>query len=420
MKYLIIILAFLNVCQAKPGGHSGERVHIRLHMPEVVRQHTPFHKVYKYAKKLPPPPPPAPTHPIIGKPHVSLLGYTTAAAGMGMLSPSIMHLMANTPTITPTLMPNYGPALFDNFNQDFKESATTSTTMRTPTAALGYTAPSSVSSLSSPGTSSAKQKLLEQIFTPNLMAAIKAAAAVQEMNINDDPEETRESLEKNSLLNQNFLDALQREYLSKFGGRRKRKKSHTKSYYHQPRPSQYYNIQNQDISGDDDLSENFEDYPEEQYEEMIPQSQKTYSNDDWNYYRETEPDTDLEDGNAYDSAVAFSGQDNMLSSMPTVDEFLDESSTSGGNKPFYGDLYDSYASTELTGPTSPTSSSSNIMWSQHSPTSWGNSSTRPYRTSPPSRSRYRPKSKVRYVKIPVSTTTTTRKKRKNRFKRYRI
>ncbi|EDW34625.1 GL21474 [Drosophila persimilis] len=33
-------------CQAVPGGSSGERVHIRLHMPEVVRQHTHFHNVY--------------------------------------------------------------------------------------------------------------------------------------------------------------------------------------------------------------------------------------------------------------------------------------------------------------------------------------------------------------------------------------
>ncbi|XP_034488745.1 uncharacterized protein LOC117792641 [Drosophila innubila] len=177
----ILCLILANSLTHAATAGSGERVHIRLHMPEIVREHTHFHKVYK---RLPPSLEPQIHHSTPhGKPHVSLLGYTTTASGTGVLSPNLMQVMASAATpmsVMPTLAPNYGPALFDNYNQE---------------------------------------------------AAASAAAPEPE------PE-----LENNELLNNNFLAALQHEYFNKFGsGRRKRKRVHFRSNYRSPPPKKTLN-----------------------------------------------------------------------------------------------------------------------------------------------------------------------------------
>ncbi|XP_001359591.4 uncharacterized protein [Drosophila pseudoobscura] len=426
-------------CQAVPGGSSGERVHIRLHMPEVVRQHTHFHNVYKYPKKYPqhtgpapaPAPAPAPTltHPkLVGKPHVQLLGYTTAAGGTGPMSPSLMQLMATAvaPTNMPpasapapvhtSLAPNYGPALFDSFNEELQkqEAPLSATTTARPIAK--------------------KQQLLQQIFTPNVMSALQ-----QEAGEETDSSLEEDRFEKNSLLNLNFLEALQREYLSKFGGRRKRKKSairfgtRPKDYYPvaplKPRP--YYYQGNQE---EDDPAEHFEDYsdePQDDYEEVMMMSHEgrgrsrgRHSNptsymESSSYYP---PETDLDDAQGYDSAVAFSGQDNSISAMPTVDDFLDDANNHPSSG--YGNFYDPYSSHEMASQPSPWQPSpTTASTSAGMANSWTARPTAPASSQPSKGIRLRPRSpggranKVRYVKL------VTRKKRRNRerirTKRYR-
>ncbi|KAH8351085.1 hypothetical protein KR084_003288 [Drosophila pseudotakahashii] len=393
-----LLLSNFEGCAAIPGGSSGERVHIRLHMPEVVRQHTHFHNVYKLPRKVHPVPAPPPTtiatmHPkFAGKPHVQLLGYTTAVGNSGPMSPNLMQLMgtAATPTLMPSptnLMPNYGPALFDNYNQESALSATTTTTtMRPPSLKMAK-----------------QQQLLQQIFTP-------------QKNEDEDISAEDNQLESNSLLNNNFLEALQREYLSKFGGRRKRKKSSSKlrnSNYFRSKPFYYQ---------DEDLSENFEDYQDEQpqhedYEEVMVMS--TPNKYGGGYYPSGSEEVDQDQAQGYDSAVAFSGHDNSISSsIPTMEDFLEDAnnpasgygSAGGGNFDPYGSNYPNDMMSQAWQPSSTSASMSN-SWSRPTTTTFTNSSKGP--KSRPVRSRGR--TKVRYVKL------ITRKKRKNhiRTKRYR-
>ncbi|KAH8326613.1 hypothetical protein KR067_010974 [Drosophila pandora] len=394
-------------CQAVPGGgSSGERVHIRLHMPEVVRQHTHFHNVYKYPRKMPIHPAPAPPPTTIaslypkfpGKAQVQLLGYTTAVGGSGPMSPNLMQLMATaaTPTLMPTptsLAPNYGPALFDNYNQavsSLSSATTTTTTVRPP-------------QLFKSSSSQKQQQLLEQIFTPH------------QSNEEDSSTEDNQ-LENNSLLNQNFLEALQREYLSKFGGRRKRKKTGSKKYkipskdysnYYPSKPTYYQ---------DEDVSENFEDYQDEplneDYEEvMMMSTPQKYSG----YYPSGSDEVDQDSAQGYDNAVAFSGQDNSISStIPTMEEFLEDVNSPGSGFSGVGS-YDPYGNSNgfQSWHPSPTSTAPGNSWSR--PTTshpFPSSSKGPNKTRPV---RSRGRTKIRYVKL------ITRKKRKNhiRTKRYR-
>jgi len=367
-------------------------------MPEVVRQHTHFHNVYKLPRKIHPLPAPPPTtiatlHPKFpGKPHVQLLGYTTSVGNSGPMVPNLMQLMgtAATPTLMPTptnLMPNYGPALFDNYNQESALSATTSTTtMRPPMLKMAK-----------------QQQLLQQIFTPHKTE-------------DEDTSAEDNQVESNSLLNNNFLEALQREYLSKFGGRRKRKKSSSKlknpnkeySNYFKSKPYYYQ---------DEDLSENFEDYQDEQpqnedYEEvMVMSTPNKYAE----YYPSGSEEMDQDHAQGYDSAVAFSGQDNSISpSLPSMEDFLNDANNpvsgygGGGNFDPYSNSNDMISQPWQPSLTSPTMSNS---WSKPTANSYTNSSKG--HKSRPVRSRGR--TKVRYVKL------ITRKKRKNniRTKRYR-
>lgn len=370
------------------------RVHIRLHMPEVVRQHTHFHNVYKYPRKIHPIAAPPPTTiaslppKFLGKPHVQLLGYTTSVGSSGPMAPNLMQLMATaaTPSMMPSptsLMPNYGPALFDNYNQDATAlSATTTTTTVRPQALKASTK---------------QQQMLQQLFS-----------APQQAEDEDNSMEDNH-MENNSLLNNNFLEALQREYLSKFGGRRKRKKSSSKArnpikeYASHYRSKPYY-------YQDEDLSENFEDYQDEpqpdDYEEVMMMST---GNKYGGYYPSGSEESE-DQAQGYDTAVAFSGQDNSISSsIPTMEDFLD-----GVNNPGSVSNYDPYDNSQSWQPysTSPTMSNS---WSRPTTNTYTNSHNNSSK-SPKSRPvRSRGRKKVRYVKL------ITRKKRKNhiRTKRYR-
>ncbi|KAH8278364.1 hypothetical protein KR018_000458, partial [Drosophila ironensis] len=376
------------------------RVHIRLHMPEVVRQHTHFHNVYKYARKIPfhPAPAPPPTtiaslHPKFpGKPHVQLLGYTTAVGGSGPMSPNLMQLMATAaaPTLMPTptgMTPNYGPALFDNYNQEVSAlSATTTTTTARPQVMKA---------------SKQQQQLLQQIFTPQ-------QTEEEETSAENNP------MENNSLLNQNFLEALQREYLAKFGGRRKRKKSGPKKYKNPNKDYGGSNYQNKPYYyQDEDSSENFEDYQDEptseDYEEVMMMSNPPKYG---GYYTSGSDEMDQDNAQGYDNAVAFSGQDNSITStVPTMEEFLEDVSSPGsgfsGYDP-YGNSNEIMSQSWHPSPTVPTMGSS---WSGPTGKPYSNFSKAP--KSRPVRSRGR--TKIRFVKL------VTRKKRKNhiRAKRYR-
>ncbi|XP_016960089.1 uncharacterized protein LOC108031337 [Drosophila biarmipes] len=392
----ILLLLNIQSCQAVPGGSSGERVHIRLHMPEVVRQHTHYHNVYKLPRKIHPVPAPPPTtiatlHPNYpGKPHIQLLGYTTSVGNSGPMVPNLMQLMGTaatpTPTLMPTptnLMPNYGPALFDNYNQESALSATTTTTTMRP-----------------PMSMAKQQQLLQQIFTPH-----KAE--------DEDTSAEDNQLESNSLLNNNFLEALQREYLSKFGGRRKRKKSSSKLRNQSKEYTNYFKSKPYYYQ-DEDLSENFEDYQDEQpqhedYEEvMVMSTPNKYGG----YYPSGSEEVDQDHAQGYDSAVAFSGQDNSISpSIQTMEEFLDDANNpvsgyGGGGK------FDPYSNSNdmISQPWQPSSTMSN-SWSKPTANSFTNSS----KGHKPRPIRSRGRTKLRYVKL------ITRKKRKNhiRTKRYR-
>ncbi|XP_030078627.1 uncharacterized protein LOC115482781 [Drosophila hydei] len=372
---LWLIVAWLEGNAA--AGNSGERVHIRLHMPEVVRQHTHFHKVYKHFPL--PVAAPQPLMPVaappVGKPHVSLLGYTTTASGSGGMAPSVKQLMATADTpmamSMPTLKPNYGPALFDNYNQQ------------------------------------------------------QAAEAEPEA-------ETEPELENNELLNGNFMAALQREYQSKFGGRQRKRKKVTHLSKLRSRPKQK---PQQLLSNSDEQFDDYQDEADTRYAEPDePNEQYMDAAKSWAELGESEDD----------SAAAFSGHNNALSAVPSVDDFLNE--VSGNNfGPYYGSMYSEYGNTGHadnryseygnTGSmyneydsADPTGSSA---W-QATPSAAYNSYPRPTKATPirpRPRQRSRPSApatsltspagnggKVRYIKL------TTRKKRKNRIKakRYRI
>ncbi|XP_017844645.1 uncharacterized protein LOC108601256 [Drosophila busckii] len=364
----IIMLLLLLPCHCLTAS-SGERVHIRLHMPEVVRKHTHFHNVYKHVP-VPAPAPPKKFSAV--KPHVSLLGYTTSATGSGALAPSLMQLMATAATP----MHNYGPA----FNL-----------LATASAASG---------------SKQRQQLLQQIFTPNIMAAITAAQQAKDeaslSNLASDASSEQPELEQNTLLNANFLAALQREYLSKFTGQRKRKKT---NYLTQRRPqlqlqqalhhSHHNHVQH--VASD----EQFDDYQEE------PNAVDDEPLE--------ELELDVDNASGYDSAAAFSGQNNALMSMPSVDEFMSDVADNS-YAPYYGNSYDDYAATANN------YSNSYDSW-QTAP-----AYARPTKATP-TKSRSQPRrphsdldsstvgtGKMRYVKL------TARKKRKNRIKskRYRL
>ncbi|KAM8704555.1 hypothetical protein ACLKA7_009068 [Drosophila subpalustris] len=405
----ILCLISANSLTHTASAGSGERVHIRLHMPEIVRKHTHFHKVYKL---LPPP--------SIGKPHVSLLGYTTTASGTGVLSPNLMHVMASAATPM-SVAPKYGPALFDNYNQKVEAAtAATTTTPATfkPSGSSSYlaTMPATASGIGSP--KSPQQQLLQQIFTPNILAAISASQQQKikhhnsnnnniemqselELGSNQEPEsEPEPELEHNELLNNNFLAALQHEYFNKFGsGTRKRKRVHFRSNYRRPPPPKKASNHVQDSD------EHFDDYQEEDQP-----SSSSFGDDD--------------EGTAtgYDSAAAFSGQSNGVSFMPTVDEFLNDAN-SNSYAPFYGNAYDDY---QMNSVKTTSEAIGNNEWHSSPPTF--SSYARPTKATPPKlRLRQRRPSlelasgsgnasKVRYVKL------ATRKKRKNRIKskRYRI
>ncbi|XP_030562520.1 uncharacterized protein LOC115763884 [Drosophila novamexicana] len=337
---------------------SGERVHIRLHMPDVVRQHTHFHKVYKHLPHpLPPPQQLGPVSAPMGKPHVSLLGYTTTASGSGSMAPSLRQLMATPmampmpmPMPMPTLTPNYGPALFDSYNQQQAE-------------------------------------------------AVAAAATPAPTMATPEPEP---ELENNELLNENFMAALQREYLSKFGGsQRKRKKvNFVRKLRGKPQPQ---------LSSEEQFNE---------YQEPYLEAAKAW----------TELG-DNQDENEDDSAAAFSGQNNALSSVYSLDEFLNDV---GGNAfaPHYGSIYNEYGNNGYAGSTGHTGYAGHAGW-QSTPTAFSSYARRTKATPTLSRARRQrlpnetgsgmgstegSAGKVRYIKL------TTRKKRKNRIKakRYRI
>ncbi|XP_064552470.1 uncharacterized protein LOC135438179 [Drosophila montana] len=382
--------------------NSGERVHIRLHMPEVVRQHTHFHKVYKHLPHpLPPPQQLMSVSAPMGKPHVSLLGYTTTASGSGGMAPSLRQLMATAatpmampmpmPMPMPTLTPNYGPALFDSYNHQQAEAA----------AATPDTVKLS-SSASSSSSTRQQQQLLQQLF-----AAITAAQKQrleQQLELESEQEQDpapEPELENNELLNENFMAALQREYLSKFGGRqRKRKKVNFVSKL-RGKPQQQQSSEEQF----------------DEYQEPYLESAKAWAELG-----------DNQDENEDDSAAAFSGQNNALSSVSSVDEFLNDV---GGNAfaPHYGSMYNEYGNTGYAGSTGHTGHTGHTVW-QSAPSAFS-SYARPTKATPTHLRALRQRrpnetgsgmgsteasaGKVRYIKL------TTRKKRKNRIKakRYR-
>ncbi|XP_030243472.1 uncharacterized protein LOC108660081 [Drosophila navojoa] len=396
-------------------GNSGERVHIRLHMPDVVRQHTHFHKVYKHFPlpvALPQQLMPVAAPPM-AKPHVSLLGYTTTASGSGGMASSVKQLMATADTpmamSMATLKPKYGPALFDNYSQQ-QAAAELKATL--------------------PPTTPATQ-LLQQLLT-----SIKAAQQQrlqQQMEMEAEPEtetELEPELENNELLNDNFMAALQREYLAKFAGRQQKRKKVNHLSKPQGRPRQK---PQQLLSNSEEQYDDYQDEVDTRYAEPDePNEQYLNAAKSWAELGENEDD----------SAAAFSGQNNALSSVPSVDDFLNEVN---GNSyaPYYGSMYSQYGNTGHTGHTDsryseygstgsmyndydniePTGGS---VW-QATPTAAYNSYPRPTKATPirpRPRQRARPSStspgqnsgKMRYVKL------TTRKKRKNRIraKRYRI
>lgn len=293
-------------------------------MPEIVRQHTHFHKVYKLVE-------PHASHPPTKwqpQPHVSLLGYTTTASGTGHLTSDLAQLISSVVAATPSpppTPPNYGPALFDNKYLS-EESASQSDTTVQPAAG----------------------KLLQQLFKPNVEVEPPHAHADSE------PE-----LEHNELLNSNFMAALQREYLSKFGSTSKppkRKKPNnnnnnnsflrvakpklkpklkTKSKYKQ-QMEEYASNYLQDMQS----GENFDEQTEEEEEPPPPTAYAEH-------YQEPEGTFEDEDEvvahGDYDSATAFSTPNNGLSFLPTPDEFLNDihsSNSYAGNT--YSDLYDDY------------------------------------------------------------------------------
>lgn len=401
-------------------------------MPEVVRQHTHFHKVYKHFPL--PVAPPQQLMPVVappmGKPHVSLLGYTTTASGSGGMASSVKQLMATADTpmamSMATLKPNYGPALFDSYNQ--QQGAELKAT-------LPSTTPATVKLGSS---SSSGSSMLQQLLT-----SIKAAQQQrlqqqqQQMEMEAEPEtetELEPELENNELLNGNLMAALQREYLAKFVGRQqKRKKVNRFISKPQSRPRQK---PQQLLSNSEEQFDDYQDEMDTRYAEPDePNEQYLDSAKSWAELGENEDD----------SAAAFSGQNNALSSVPSVDDFLNEV---GGNSyaPYYGSMYNQYGNAGQTDSRYSEYGNTGSMYNDYdtidptggstawpaTPTAAYNSYPRPTKATPirpRPRQRARPSApassltspgqnggKMRYVKL------TTRKKRKNRIraKRYRI
>lgn len=296
-------------------------------MPEIVRQHTHFHKVYKLVEPHAPSHPPTKWQP---QPHVSLLGYTTTASGTGHLTSDLAQLISSVVAATPTPpTPNYGPALFDN-KYLTEESATNSDTTVQPAG-----------------------KLLQQLFKPNVEVEPPPAP-----HADSEPE-----LEHNELLNSNFMAALQREYLSKFGStskppkRKKPNNNNNNSFLRVAKPklkpklktkSKYKQQMEEYASNylhDMQSGENFDEQTEEEEEQQPPPT--AYAE----HYQELEgigshpfddEDEVVHDSHGdYDSATAFSTPNNGLSFLPTPDEFLNDihsSNSYAGNT--YSDLYD--------------------------------------------------------------------------------
>lgn len=301
-------------------------------MPEIVRKHTHVHKVYKLVE-------PSTSHGVLHskwqpQPHISLLGYTTTASGTGHLMPDLTQLLA---TPTPTLTPNYGPALFDN--KYLSESQ--------PNERLAH------SDLEKEAVQPAG-KLLQQLFQPNIADETAATHS-----------QTEPSLEHNELLNSNFLAALQREYFTKFGSKPTTKrqkpssflrvkpkpktkpkpqpKSKTKSKYKQQQQQRESEEYASNYLQDFRSSENFDE--EQEDEEEFPSHAsyaEQYEQEDSssNPFFEDEENAMSTRGN-YDSASAFSRLNNGLSFLPTPDEFLND--INGPNSyaaNTYADLYD--------------------------------------------------------------------------------
>lgn len=306
-------------------------------MPEIVRQHTHFHKVYKLVE-------PHASHPPTKwqpQPHVSLLGYTTTASGTGHLSSDLAKLISSVVAATPTPpTPNYGPALFDN----------------------KYLTEESASHTTSDITVQPAGKLLQQLFKPNVEVESPPHA-------DSEPE-----LEHNELLNSNFMAALQREYLAKFGSTSKppkRKKPNnnnnsilrvakpklkpklkTKSKYKQ-QMEEYASNYLQDMQSGENFDEHTVDDEEEEemppptaYAEHYQEVEGTDPNSSSNPFKDEDEVVGHGD---YDSAAAFSRPKNGLSFLPTPDEFLNDirgSNSYAGN--IYTDLYDDYGPTAAT------------------------------------------------------------------------
>lgn len=293
-------------------------------MPEIVRQHTHVHKVYKLIDA-------PPVHGVLpskwpsAQPHISLLGYTTTASGTGPLMPDLTKLIA---TPTPTLTPNYGPALFDNKY-------------------LSESQPKR--ELQEEEKEAEAGKFLQQLFKPNIVDAM-------------DTEKEPGQMEHNELLNNNFLAALQREYMAKFGSkppktkRQKPKsffrlakpikpktptKSKTKTKYREQESEEYASNYLQDFEEQEEEAEKEEEeLPiHTNYAEQIPPSSS-------NPFYEHDDDAD------YDSASAFSTlNNNGLSFLPTPDEFLNHihgPNSYTGNT--YADLYDDHDDADDYGP----------------------------------------------------------------------
>lgn len=370
-------------------------------MPDVVRQHTHFHKVYKHlSHPLPPPQQLGPVSAPMGKPHVSLLGYTTTASGSGSMAPSLRQLMATPmampmpmPMPMPTLTPNYGPALFDSYNQQQAEAV----------AAAATPAPTMAAVKLKSSSTRQQQQLLQQLFAAITAAQKQRLEQQLELEPEQEPEpEPEPELENNELLNENFMAALQREYLSKFGGsQRKRKKvNFVRKLRGKPQPQ---------LSSEEQFNE---------YQEPYLEAAKAW----------TELG-DNQDENEDDSAAAFSGQNNALSSVYSLDEFLNDV---GGNAfaPHYGSIYNEYGNNGYAGSTGHTGYAGHAGW-QSTPTAFSSYARRTKATPTLSRARRQrlpnetgsgmgstegSAGKVRYIKL------TTRKKRKNRIKakRFRI
>ncbi|KAH8407754.1 hypothetical protein KR222_000217, partial [Zaprionus bogoriensis] len=286
------------------------RVHIRLHMPEIVRQHTHFHKVYKLVEpsQHPSGPPHAPLHPKKWQPqpHVSLLGYTTTASGTGHLSPDLTELISSSlATATPTLAPNYGPALFDNYNLAETKETTQPVEHH-------------------------QSQLLQQLFKPNILAQ-QQQQQLQLESLDSDSESDDSAdepqLEHNELLNSNFLAALQREYMSKFGVTQSKRKrpNNLRAVKPQPKPKSKpksktkTKLKTHQSEFASNYVQDFDDYHD--VESELDES-TDYGGE--HQFAQYEPNDDDDEVRGFDSATAFSSPNKGLSFLPTPEQFLND------------------------------------------------------------------------------------------------